>query len=94
MQWRVCPPKFSRLILPTYSIDVNMKLNNDDLKCAIKMLIHKNQHSELSFNFIPKSVQNNIYTGELIINNKIDNSSVPLKKLLKNIHTIKYFGGN
>lgn len=63
-------------------------------KTAIDMLISKNQYGELHFYFTPKSIENDIYYGELTVNNQNDNLTVPLKKLLKNIHKKKNFQGN
>lgn len=83
-----------QLILPTYYIDVNLCLDDDDLKTAITILIKKNQFGELSFSFTPQSVENNIYSGELIVYNKVNNLYVPIKKLLKNVRTKKFFEGN
>lgn len=90
----MCPSKFANLILPTYIIDVNFNLDNDDLQnSAIEMLINKNQNGELSFTFIPQSVENNVYRGNLIVDYSIDNLSIPMQKLLKRIHTKKYYEG-
>ncbi|XP_008184622.2 uncharacterized protein LOC100568768 [Acyrthosiphon pisum] len=86
---RTCPPKLLQLILPTYTIDINLCLDDDDLKTAITILIKKNQYGELSFNFTPQSVENNVYSGELKVNVKDNN--LPLKKLLKNVRTKKFF---
>jgi len=83
-----------QLILPTYYIDLNLCLDDDDLKTAITILIKKNQYDELSFRFTPQSVQNNVYSGELIVYNKDNNFFKPLKKLLKNVRTKKMFEGN
>jgi len=93
---KICPTKFSQLILPTYNICVNLSCNNDDglQNAAINMLINKNQYGELHFYFTPKSVQNNIYYGELTVNNQTDDLLISLKKLLKNIHRKQYFQGN
>ncbi|XP_026804570.1 kinesin-related protein 2-like isoform X2 [Rhopalosiphum maidis] len=88
---RTCPPKFLQLILPTYYIDIDLCLNDDDLKIAITILMKKNQYGELSFSFIPHSFENNVYSGILIVNYKVNNLNIPLKKLLKNIHTKKIF---
>ena len=90
----MCPSKFANLILPTYIIDINFSMDIDDLQnSAIEMLINKNQNGELSFTFIPKSFENNVYRGKLIVDYSIDNLSIPLKKLLKGIHTKKYYEG-
>lgn len=91
---RTCPPKFLQLILPTYYIDINLCLDDDDLKTAIKILIKKNQYGELNFSFIPQSFENNVYSGILIVNHKVNNMYLPLKKILKNFHTKKMFEGN
>ncbi|CAH1720222.1 unnamed protein product [Aphis gossypii] len=88
---RTCPPKFLQLILPTYYIDINLCLDDDDLKTAIKILIKKNQYGELNFSFIPQSFENNVYSGILIVNHKVNNMYLPLKKILKNFHTKKMF---
>lgn len=91
---RVCPRKFLQLLLPTYNIDVNICLDNENIKTALEILVNKNQLGEISFCFIPQFFENNVYYGELIINNKTDNSFVPLKMFLKHIYTKKYFNGN
>lgn len=88
---RTCPPKFLQLILPTYYIDIDLCLDDDDLKTAITILIKKNQYGELNFSFIPQSFENNVYSGILIVNHKVNNMYIPLKKLLKNFHTKKMF---
>lgn len=88
---RTCPPKLLQLILPTYYINIDLCLDDDDLKTAIEILIKKNQYGELSFNFTPESVENNVYSGELIVYHKVNNLYIPLKKLLKNVHTKKLF---
>jgi len=81
-----------QLILPTYTIDINLCLDDDDLKTAITILIKKNQYGELSFNFTPQSVKNNVYSGELKV--YVKDNNLPLKKLLKNVRTKKFFEGN
>lgn len=86
---RTCPPKLLQLILPTYTIDINLCLDDDDLRTAITILIKKNQYGELSFSFTPQSVENNVYYGELKVNTKDNN--LPLKKLLKKMHKKKIF---
>ena len=91
---RTCPPKFLQLILPTYYTDVDLCLDDDDLKTAISILIKKNQFGELSFSFIPQSIENNVYSGTLTVNNNVNKLYTPLKKLLKNVHTKKMFEGN
>jgi len=94
---KICPPKFAQLILPTYNIHVNLCSEDDDdglQSAAIDMLINKNQYGELSFCFIPKSVQNDIYCGELTVNNQTDDSFISLEKLLKNIHRKRYLQGD
>jgi len=94
LEFRTCPPKFLQLLLPTYYIDIDLRLDDDDLKTAIAILIKKNQYGELSFSFIPESFENNIYSGKLIVNHKVNNLQIPLKKLLKNFRTKKIFEGN
>ncbi|XP_026819912.1 uncharacterized protein LOC113558616 [Rhopalosiphum maidis] len=91
LEFRTCPPKFLQLLLPTYYIDIDLRLDDDDLKAAIAILIKKNQYGELSFSFIPESFENNIYSGKLIVNHKVNNMQIPLKKLLKNFRTKKIF---
>ncbi|XP_025208270.1 uncharacterized protein LOC112603757 [Melanaphis sacchari] len=91
IQLRTCPSKFLQLIVPTYYIKVDICLNDDDLKAAITILLKKNQYGELSFRFIPQSFENNIYSGVLSVNLKVNNLNIPLKKLLKNVHTKKIF---
>ncbi|XP_025204691.1 uncharacterized protein LOC112601338 [Melanaphis sacchari] len=88
---RTCPPKLLQLIVPTYYINIDLCLDDDDLKAAITILIKKNQYGDLSFSFIPKSFENNIYSGELFVNLKVNNLYTPLKKVLKNFHTKKIF---
>uniref|UniRef100_A0A2S2PGL7 Uncharacterized protein n=1 Tax=Schizaphis graminum TaxID=13262 RepID=A0A2S2PGL7_SCHGA len=87
---RTCPPKYLQLILPTYYIDIDLCLN-DDLKIAITILMKKNQYGELSFSFIPQCFKNNVYSGILFVSYKDINLNIPLKKLLKNVHTKKIF---
>lgn len=89
----MCPPKFANLVLPTYNIDINLGLENDLQNSAIEMFIDKNRNGELGFTFTLQSIENNVYHGKLLLVNDIDNSSIPLQKLLKNIHTKKYFTG-
>lgn len=91
---RTCPPKFLQLILPTYYIDLNLCLDDDDIKTAITILINKNQCGEISFSFTPQSVENNVYSGVLVVYNKVNNLYIPLKKLLKNVRSKKFFEGN
>lgn len=83
-----------QLLLPSYNIDLNFSLDSENLKILIEMLIDKNQQGEISFCFTPRSIQDHVYYGELIINNKNDNSFVPLKTLLKNVDTKKCLNGN
>lgn len=87
------PPKFAELVLPTYYIDVDFYLKDDLQQRTIEMLIEQNQYGEISFSYTPGLMKNNVYCGELIVNYKNDNSFVPLKKLLKNVHKTKYFDG-
>lgn len=89
---RTCPPKLLQLILPTYTIDINLCLDDDDLKTAITILIKKNQYGELSFSFTPQTVEDNVYSGELKL--YFNEFYLPLKKLLKNVRTKKMFEGN
>lgn len=91
---RECPASFLNLKLPTYNIDVNIDLTDDHFKRGFQMLIWKNQCGELSFCFTPKSLNNNVYSGELTINNKTDHTIIPLKKFLKNFQKKKYLPGN
>lgn len=91
---RACPAEFLNLQLPTYNIDVNIDLDVDWVKIAIEKLIWKNQCGELSFCYTPKSINNNVYSGELTIDNKTDHSIISLKKFLKNFHKKNYFPGN
>lgn len=91
----MCPPKFSQLTLPTYSINVNFCLkDNNQLQSAIEMLIEKNQYGDINFNFTPQSVTNNVYFGDLIINHKINNSVITFKKFVKMSWRNKIFDGN
>lgn len=91
---KACPTKFLDLKLPTYNVDVNVCLEDDHVKITIERLILKNQCGELSFCFTPKSINNNVYSGELTVKNKADHSITPLKKFLKHFHKKKYFPGN
>lgn len=88
---RICPDKFKELILPTYYIDVDFSLN-DCVPNVIEMLIGRHQYGELRFSFIPESIHNDVYVGELIVNDISDNSIISLKKLLNN-HTKNNSGG-
>ncbi|XP_025423723.1 uncharacterized protein LOC112693053 isoform X2 [Sipha flava] len=91
LEMRACPDKFLNLKLPTYYIDVNIDLDSKFIKVAIENLIWKNQCGELSFYFTPKCINNAVYSGELTINNKTDNSIIPLKKFLKIFEKKNYF---
>jgi len=82
------------IILPTYNIDVNICLDDDDdfHNYVIELLIEKNQYGEFSYSFIPQNVNDNVYIGELIVNIIDDNIYIPLKQLIKILHN-KYLNG-
>ncbi|XP_050432385.1 uncharacterized protein LOC126840579 [Adelges cooleyi] len=87
LELRVCHPKFLQLKLPTYYIDLDLCNNNDRIRTMINMLINKNQHGEISFGFVPHSIDDNIYKGELFVYEENNKSFIPFKKMYKSFYS-------
>ncbi|VVC28822.1 Hypothetical protein CINCED_3A012138 [Cinara cedri] len=83
--FRSCPSRFLQLTLPTYNIDINLCLEDDQIRNHIETIILKHQLGQINFKFTPKIFKNNIYSGKLFVNNK-NLKSISLKKLIKSVN--------
>lgn len=90
--FRACPLRLVQLIIPTYTIDVNVCLDNDHTRRQIDTMTFKNRIGLINFTFTPRLFQNNVYFGKLIINGR-NGKCISLKRMLKSVDINSVFNG-